>query len=153
MLAALCHDLARLVDPSDIVSELKSRGLDPDSVGFVTPILLHGFLSAEIAKEKFGIDDGEILDAVRWHATGRDEMTDLEKVIYVADKIEETRDYPGVEELRNVVVEDFQTGFQRVVASVIEYVVARSQPLDYNSVDAWNRAIRDSDLRSGGLRK
>lgn len=149
-LAALCHDLARLIDPSDIVHQLESRGIDTDSLGFVTPILLHGFLSAEIAREKFGVEDREILDAIRWHATGRDRMNDLEKLIYVADKIEPNRDYPGVGDLRMAVREDFRAGFVKVIGAVIEYVVARSLPLDYNSVAAWNRALSDFDVRPAG---
>jgi HD superfamily phosphohydrolase YqeK len=77
-------------------------------------------------------------------------MSDLEKLIYIADKIEPNRDYPGVEELRTAVRKDFRAGFLRVIGAVIEYVVARSLPLDYNSVAAWNRALSDIGVRPSG---
>ncbi len=142
ILAALCHDFARLMEPGMIVSELKARGIDPDSFGYVIPILLHGILSAELAKEKIGVTDEETLNAIRWHVTGQAEMTVLDRLIYVSDKVEErTREYPGVGELRELVVKDLMKAYPRVLAAVITYVVAELQPLDYNSIAAYNRAI------------
>ncbi len=147
VLAALCHDLARLMDPAEIESQLRQRGIDPDSLGFVTPILSHGHLSAELARERIGIEDEEVLEAIRWHATGRGEMSLLEKLVYVADKVEATRDYPGVEKLRELVREDFHRSIPLVIGSVIKHVVAMNQPLDYNSVAAYNRALGDARSR------
>jgi len=144
VLASLCHDLARHVAPDEIAAALSQRGIDCDSPGFTSPILLHGFLSAELAKEKIGVRDEEVLDAVRWHATGRADMGLLERLLYVADKIEDNRDWPGVDDLRRLVEEDFHSAFPRVVASVISYVVAELWPLDYNSVAAYNRALADA---------
>jgi predicted HD superfamily hydrolase involved in NAD metabolism len=148
-LAALCHDLARLMDPAQIEKELRSRGIDPDSFSYVAPILLHGELSAIYAKEKLGIDDVDILRAIRGHATGNGRMSLLDKLIYVADKIEETRTYPAADTLRTLVRSDFPGAFPRVVSAVISWVVAEFLPLDYNSVDAYNRSLDEIKTLDG----
>lgn len=140
-LAALCHDFARLVKPEKIPDELRRRGIDPDLFNTATPILLHGPLSAELAKEVLGLTDGEILNAITWHATGRGGMSVLDKLIYVADKVEINRHYPGVETLRDEVRRDFHDGFRIVLGTVLKYVIAQGWPIDYNSVAAWNEAI------------
>jgi predicted HD superfamily hydrolase involved in NAD metabolism len=141
-LAALCHDLARLSPPDRMLEELVSRGINPENFRFVTPVLLHGMLSAEIAKERLGISDETVLDAIRWHATGKENMTVFEKLIYIADKIEPKRNYPGVDDLRVHVDEGMIDAFSKVIASVIAWVVAQMLPLDYNSVAAYNGALR-----------
>jgi predicted HD superfamily hydrolase involved in NAD metabolism len=142
-LAALCHDLARLRPPEEIAEELRSRGIDPESFGYVTPMLLHCVLSAELAKEKIGVRDPAVLRAILCHATGAEEMSVLDKLIYVADKLERNREYPGVEELRELAGADLVSAFPRVIRGMLMYLVAELQPLDYNSVAAYNRALED----------
>ncbi len=144
-LAALCHDLGRLYQPDDIPGELQRRGIDPDASGYVAPILLHGELSAELAREEIGIKDEDVLGAIRIHATGAEEMSVLDKLIYVADKLEPTRVYPGVEELREKARKDLLSAFPEVISAVIQWVVAGKLPLDYNSVAAYNRAVKEME--------
>ena len=150
-LASLCHDLARLMPEDEIRRGLSDRGIDPDSLNTASPILLHGPLSAEIAREKIGIEDEEILQAIRIHATGCGEMSVLDKVIYIADKIEPTRDFPGVDDLRKLAFENLDSAFLAVISSVIAWLVARNEPLDYNTVAAYNRALSGKGRNRGSL--
>jgi len=150
-LASLCHDLARRIPPDEILSELESRRIDPAEYGFVVPVLFHGVLSAEIAREKVGVTDEDVLDAIRWHAGGRRDMSLLAKLVYVADKVEPSRRFPGVEELRSAVRLGLEGAFPRIVASVICYIVARNLPLDYNSVAAYNQAVGAWEMPVPGL--
>jgi predicted HD superfamily hydrolase involved in NAD metabolism len=140
-LAALCHDIARHFPVEKMASELRSRGIDPAGFGFAAPILLHGPLSAEIAREEIGVTDEEVLDAIRWHTTGREKMSLLEKLIYVADKVEIGRDYPGVPELRALARKNLIEAFPAILAKVICWLVADLKHLDYNSIAAYNRAL------------
>ncbi len=149
-LGALCHDLARLFTPRQMEDGLRARGIDPDSFGFVIPMLLHGPLSAEIARDEIGVDDQEVLHAIRIHATGSGEMSLLDKLIYVADKVEPGRDYEGVEELRHLASKDVRVAFPEVMAWVLAFLVAHKQPLDYNSVAAYNHALADAEEHAGG---
>jgi len=95
-LGALLHDCAKL--PQERQLELAEEyGLD---VTGLSPAVMHGPIGAERARREFGIEDGEILCAIACHTLGRRGMSGLDKVVYLADKIEYGRDYPGVEELR-----------------------------------------------------
>lgn len=91
-IAALLHDCAKCFS----VDELLSRSEDPEKI---IPVL-HSEVGAQIAASVYGITDSEILRAIRLHTTGDEDMTDLDKIIYLADMIEPARDFPGVEELR-----------------------------------------------------
>ncbi|MCX6645858.1 MAG: bis(5'-nucleosyl)-tetraphosphatase (symmetrical) YqeK [bacterium] len=140
-LAALCHDLARLYSGEDLIKTLHSRGIDPDSFGFKHSILLHGYVSEILALEEIGITDESILSAIRKHTTGEKEMSVLDKLIYVADKLEPRRDFQGIDELRDLAGKDIIMAFPSVIAAVICMVVAHKWPLYYNSVAAYNQAI------------
>ena len=86
--ACLLHDVAKTITPAEYGKYGFSKPSDmPDSV-------VHSFLGAEVAKRDFGITDREILDAIAYHTTGRPNMTRLEKIVYVADKTEDSRPYP-----------------------------------------------------------
>jgi predicted HD superfamily hydrolase involved in NAD metabolism len=145
-LAALCHDLARLYTEEDLIRTLQSRGIDPDSFGFKHSILFHGYVSEILAREEIGITDESILSAIRKHTTGEEDMSVLDKLIYVADKLEPGRDFQGIDELRGMARKDIVEAFPSVIAAVIAMVVARKWPLYYNSVAAYNQAIFESEL-------
>ena len=81
--------------------------------------LLHSKTGAEIARDVFGVDE-EIYLAINWHTTGRAGMTLLEKIIYMADYIEPTRDFDGVDELRRVTYEDLDAGLEMGLSMTVE---------------------------------
>ncbi|MCH5151467.1 MAG: nicotinate (nicotinamide) nucleotide adenylyltransferase [Clostridiales bacterium] len=86
--ACLLHDCAKYISPADYAKYGFVQPHDmPDSV-------VHSFLGREVAKQDFGVTDGEILDAITYHTTGRPNMSRLEKIVYVADKTEDSRSYP-----------------------------------------------------------
>jgi nicotinate-nucleotide adenylyltransferase len=104
-IAAALHDCTKKL------SDEKLREL-----GFVLAVdvpeaAAHSVSGSFIARTIFKVKDRDILNSIRYHTTGRPGMSLLEKVIYVADCIEETRNYEGVEELRKAVEEDFEKGF------------------------------------------
>ena len=87
-IACLLHDCAKYISPADY-----------GKYGFVQPgdmpnSVVHSFLGAEVAKQDFGVTDQDILDAIAFHTTGRPNMSRLEKIVYVADKTEDSRPYP-----------------------------------------------------------
>jgi len=92
--AALFHDCAK-----DLCED--SLLLDGFSLDEPVPApVLHQFTGAYLAEKSFHITDGEILDAIRYHTSGRANMSTLEKLVYLADGLEAGRDYEGVDELR-----------------------------------------------------
>lgn len=86
--ACLLHDCAKFVSESDYAK----YGFTPTSD--MPRSVVHSFLGAEVARRDFGVTDQRILDAIAYHTTGRPDMSRLEKIVYVADKTEDTRPYP-----------------------------------------------------------
>ena len=88
LVACLLHDVAKYVSPADYAKYGFTKPNDmPNSV-------VHSFLGAEVAKRDFGVTDKEVLDAIAFHTTGRPNMSRLDKIVYVADKTEDSRPYP-----------------------------------------------------------
>lgn len=107
--AALLHDCTKRLGAEEQLALCEKYGLPLDGLERTSPKLLHAKTGAALARELFGIDD-EIYTAIYWHTTGHENMTLLEKVIYLADYIEPTRDFPGVEKLRRACYEDLDRG-------------------------------------------
>ena len=80
--------------------------------------LWHGPVGAMIARKEFGVTDEDMLNAIRFHTTGRAGMSPLEKLIYIADMIEPGRDFPGVETLRELAEENIRFGDGSLHSSV-----------------------------------
>jgi len=99
--------------------------------------LLHAKTGALLAKAVFGVSD-EVENAIKWHTTGRAGMSTLEKVLYLADYIEATRDFPGVKELRRVAYESLDDAMAMGLEMTITDVTARGIHPDQATIDALN---------------
>ena len=86
--ACLLHDCAKFISPEDYAK----YGFTPQPD--MPASVVHSFLGAEVARRDFGVTDQQILDAIAYHTTGRPNMTRLDKIVYVADKTEDSRPYP-----------------------------------------------------------
>lgn len=87
-LASLLHDAAKLLSPQELFQYADDHGLVLEDVDRQTPQTLHPFVGAEMVKTEFEIQDEEVLNAIRYHTTGRAGMSLVEKIVYIADKIE-----------------------------------------------------------------
>ena len=94
--------------------------------------------SADLAGAKYGVEDESILNAILYHTTGRVNMTLLEKIIFIADKIEPARHYEGVEEIRKEAYKNIDAAIIKSLESTIEYVRSRNMVLDMESVNTLN---------------
>ena len=97
-LAGLLHDCAKCIDDEEKLDECKKYGVDISDVERRNPFLIHSKLGAVYAKEKYGVDDEEILSAITYHTTGRPDMSFIEKIVFIADYIE-----PGRNKAKNLV--------------------------------------------------
>ena len=114
--AALLHDCAKCLDP--VAQEV----LSGDETG-IAPVY-HAFAGAVLAKMEYGITDETILRAIRLHTTGDWGMTEFDALIYAADLIEPTREFPGVEEYRNRISPDID-GFMRYAIARVSQLIER----------------------------
>ena len=118
-LAGYLHDIGKAT-PKEEQKQIMALYF-PEYVD-MPPFSYHQFVGAYIAKEEFGINDEFILNAIKYHATGRRHMTNLEKIIYAADKIEPTRGYDS-SALIEVMKQDYEKGFIEVLKHNKDYLL------------------------------
>jgi len=103
--AAILHDITKRFGVEANLRILEDHGMSVGKIEYAGEKLLHSQSGALLAKAVFGVSEA-VADAIRWHTTGRANMSMLEKVIYIADYIEPTRDFPGVAEMRALAYEN-----------------------------------------------
>lgn len=86
----IAHDIAKEMTDEEMIEYAKTNNIEIDEIETVKPSLLHGKIGADIAAKKYGFTE-DMVNAIKWHTTGRKNMSMLEKIIYVADKTEENR--------------------------------------------------------------
>ena len=87
-IGSLLHDAAKLMPPADLFAYCRDHGLAISEDDLASPQTLHPFVGADRVERELGITDPEVLNAIRFHTTGRANMSSVEKVVYIADKIE-----------------------------------------------------------------
>lgn len=141
-IAGLLHDCGKFTDKELLLKKAKDFGIIQD-IGEADNIqLIHGRLGRFIAKEKYNIHDISILDGIEYHTTGRKSMTQLDKIIYMADYIEPKRNFDGVKEVREITFRDLDLGLLMALNKTIKLIVDIGQPLDINTVYARNEVLR-----------
>ena len=100
--AGLLHDCGRVYKTDDLLKEARQRGIPIGKIESAMPLLLHAYIGAYLIYEVYGVNDAVIAQAVWRHTVGGANMTALDKIIYYADMIEPSRDYPEVERLREL---------------------------------------------------
>lgn len=146
--AGLIHDCAKEVPHDEIVGILKNKyGVSVDNMSKLTPKLLHGTLGACEAQHKFGIYDPEILDAVKYHTTGKGNMGMLAKIVYISDYIEPNRDFDGVEELRRLAYIDIDEAIIKGISETIIDLLNRGLLLHPDTIHAINDLVIKRDQK------
>ncbi|MEA4814110.1 MAG: bis(5'-nucleosyl)-tetraphosphatase (symmetrical) YqeK [Oscillospiraceae bacterium] len=134
-IAALLHDCTKKLEMEQQKALCAKYGLKLDPLENKALKLLHSKTGAEIARDVFGVDD-EIYGAIKWHTTGKADMTMLEKVIYLADYIEPNRDFPGVDKLREAVYEDIDKGLLMGLEMTINEMEERGNEVHEKTLQA-----------------
>ena len=96
--------------------------------------LEHAFTGSNIAASKYGVDDTNVLDAILYHTTGREDMTMLEKIIYISDKIEPDRSYEGVEEIRKLAFSNIDAAIVKSLEITFKYLESKNIEIDKQSL-------------------
>ncbi len=139
--AAILHDCTKYLNLEEQLKLCNKYGILLDAMEQTTLKLLHSKTGAGVAREVFGVCD-EIYEAIFWHTTGKADMTRLEKVIYIADYMEPSRDFPGVEKLRALAYEDLDAAVLLGLEMGIEEMEKMGNPVHYRTVEArdWLKA-------------
>ncbi len=118
-LGGLLHDLARLYSTARLLDECEKRGFFIDDFERAHPVLLHARLGAALARERFGIDDAEVLSSIEKHTTAAGEMSPLDCVVYLADSLEPARRFPERAVLWQIALVDLGEAMREALALAI----------------------------------
>ena len=130
-LAGLLHDCAKQLDDKTLLKEAEKYHLDMTDVERRQPYLLHGKVGAVYAKEKYHVEDPDILNAITYHTTGRPGMSILEKIVFTADYIEPGRDKaPNLKELRQEAFRDIDKAVWLILKQTLSYLEGEGGDID-----------------------
>jgi len=139
----LVHDLARGFSKPEIKRRLEAAGVAIAEEDLEFPKIWHARLGAMMLQTVFGIDDPEMTRAVRIHPTGAAEMSDLARRLFVADYIEPTRNFEGVEDLRKLAFRDKDAAFKAVLKRKTDHVRRKGKPLHNDSIEALKNYLQE----------
>lgn len=134
-ISALLHDVAKEKSKEYLQDMCRKYYFDELSNDDIMEVeILHSYVGAIIAKEKYGIIDSEILNAIKYHTTGKRNLSLFGRIIYISDAIEKNRDYNGVEEIRKMVDIDIDTGIIFEIEHKISYLSEKKNHINENTI-------------------
>lgn len=138
--AALLHDITKQYSQIEQLKFVQTYDILVDKDFDRFPALAHAVTGAAVARAEYGADD-EVANAVRYHTTGRPGMTKLEKILYLADYIEPTRAFAGLEETRRLAYCDLDAAVLRSTADCLLYNIGKMRPVHPITVAAYNEMV------------
>ena len=144
-MAAIFHDYAKYRPLEEMRRIIKDSHLPQDLLDY-NGELWHAPVGAILVEKEAGIIDQEVLSAIRFHTSGRANMTKLEKVIYLADYIEPGRRFPGVDEVRALAIQDLDEALLQAIGNTITFLISKKQLIYPDTFHAYN----DLMLQKGG---
>ncbi len=130
MLAGLLHDCAKCIPYETQYKLCEEYQIELTTIEKENPALIHAKLGASLAKHVYGIDNPEILEAIRYHTTGRPKMTPLEKILYLADAIEPGRKYKHLKKIRYLAFHNIDESLYELLAGSVWYLQSINRAVD-----------------------
>lgn len=143
IIAGLLHDCAKRMSFEESLEYCNKHNVELDDWTMRCPPVLHAPVGAVVAEYEYGISDSEILDAIRFHTVARQDMTLLDKIIYVADMTEPNRDFNGVSELRELSRKDIDSAYREAIFQSFKFNLEKGSIIHPNTVYAWNEICRN----------
>ena len=142
-LAGLLHDCAKCMDNNKKLRICEKNNLSCSSFEKNHPYLLHGKVGAYIAQTKFKIEDNDILQAITWHTTGRPDMSLLEKIIFIADYIEPSRNpVPELNLIRQLAFVDIDKAMEKILSNTLKFLESKGNPIDKMTQTTYDSYVR-----------
>lgn len=140
-LAAILHDLAKDF-PAEKLKQLLDESQSPEDLLHYNQELWHGPVAAYLLETKYGITDTDVIHAVRFHTTGRAQMSKVELIVYVADYIEPGRQFPGVEAVRHIAGKDLYEAAWTVSRNTIQFLLKKNVLVYPETINIYNDLTR-----------
>lgn len=130
-IAGLLHDCAKCLPNEKKIRLCEKNHIEIKEVEFKNPFLLHAKVGAFLAEKEYGIKDADILNAIRFHTTGRPEMSLLEKIIFIADYIEPGRNHSEyLPEIRRLAFTDLDAALKRILSDTLDHLQHSDKEID-----------------------
>lgn len=139
--AGLLHDICKNLKKEEQLQFFSCSAIMLTDTEKLSPKVWHAISGAQYLKEKLKINDEDIINAVRYHTTGRAGMSLLEKVIYIADLTSLDRNYPDVDVLRKIVESNLDEGLIYALKFTITSLANKEQPIHPDTLNAYNDLI------------
>ena len=136
--AGLLHDCAKEYKEKELLKMAPDAGVVLSEAELNAPQVLHAVLGPWVAAKKYGVKDPDILSAIRWHTTGKENMTLLEQIVFTADYMEPNRDKaPDLPEVRPLAFRDLDSCMRMITEHTLEYLDARGIEADPNTRNCY----------------
>ena len=136
--AGLVHDICKEDPPEEQRRLMLAGDFAPDLAELHSRKLWHGIAGAYFIETEFGVEDRDILNAVRFHTVGRAGMSRLEEIIYIADMISDERDFKGVGKMRKLAYENLQLAMLEALRDAASSVLKKGGMLPVYTIEAYN---------------
>ena len=136
--AGLIHDIMRYEPVEKMLEMIENDGQKLTEGEKQITVTLHAIAGEIYLRKELNVTDSEILSAVRWHTTGKEDMSLLEKIIYVADLTSEDREYPDILEVRAMAEKSLEKTCLRGLSFTIEDNAKKCRPIHIDTVKAFN---------------
>ncbi|HEX7063860.1 MAG TPA: bis(5'-nucleosyl)-tetraphosphatase (symmetrical) YqeK [Bacillales bacterium] len=140
-LAGILHDYAKFRPKEEMKEMITQESRIPDDLLAYNLELWHAPVGAVMLEKEAGISDREILQAITSHTTGRAGMSRLEKVIFLADYIEPGRNFPGVQEVREVAEHDLDAAVVRALRNTVGFLMEKGEKVYPDTIAAYNSLV------------
>lgn len=142
-IAGILHDVLKDTELQKQRDYLAINGVHLEDYELMAPKLWHAVAGAFYVRQELGVDDAEIVDAIRYHTTGRRYMTTLDKILYVADYTSKDRTYDGVDRMREKSGVALEYAMLEGLRFTINKLVGETLVIHPNTVEAYNQTIRE----------
>ncbi len=149
--AGILHDLARDYPAGELLARAEHFHIPVGYWEKSNPVVLHGPVAASVVKERLGMQDEEILEAIRVHTLGAPHMSPVAKIVYLADIIEPGRKFDGVEYLRRLAAENMDCALLAAMDGTINYLLQRKVIIHPKTVEVRNYILMSRLSKEGKI--
>ncbi|MBO5913563.1 MAG: bis(5'-nucleosyl)-tetraphosphatase (symmetrical) YqeK [Clostridia bacterium] len=140
-LAGLLHDITKNISDDEQLQTFEKFGIMLSVAEKASPLIWHAMTGALTVEYELGICDEDIVSSIRYHTTGKADMTLSQKIIFVADLTSADRNYPDISEIRAKADRDLDECIIGILKFTICDIVSKNKPLHPDTLDAYNYLI------------
>ncbi len=143
--AGWLHDCAKQLPLAEMQAHVQAAGYSVDREMWNSPALLHGPAGAAVARACYGVTEVDILRAIFYHTVGRKMMTPLEKIVFLADYIEPSRNFPGVNTVRTAAKKSLDEGVMAGIDTTLHHLLETGSTIYSGTVETRNWILKRED--------